>query len=162
MARPIPLEMPPRDPRVELSCRLDKAPVEHAEALLAAYDLLQRLHDHGVLDLARGAVGSSNQVIETAVEAMQSPESIRGMRNLLLIINMLGMIEPELLKTFTQAIPPALKNMVRQPEAPGLWRLLMDFLWNEDFRHGLAAINRLLEAFGNSLSASKNREDREE
>jgi len=33
--------------------------------------------------------------------------------------------------------------MVRQPERPGLWRLVKDFLWNQDFRHGLAAVNTI-------------------
>ena len=51
MARPIPLELPPRDPREELRKRLEQAPAEHAEALLDSYELLQQLHDHGVFEL---------------------------------------------------------------------------------------------------------------
>src|SRR5439155_14820874 len=51
MAQPIPLQMPARDPRVELQVRLQNAPLQHAEALLSGYELLQRLHDRGVLDL---------------------------------------------------------------------------------------------------------------
>ena len=38
MARPISLELPPRDPRVELRKRLDEAPIEHAEALLDSWE----------------------------------------------------------------------------------------------------------------------------
>jgi len=45
MAQPNPLEIAPGDPRRELQCRLQNAPLEHAEALLAAYNLLQELHD---------------------------------------------------------------------------------------------------------------------
>ena len=41
MARPISLELPPRDPRQELRKRLDEAPIEHAEALLDSWELLQ-------------------------------------------------------------------------------------------------------------------------
>ena len=41
MARPIPLELPARDPREELRKRLEQAPVKHAEALLDSYALLQ-------------------------------------------------------------------------------------------------------------------------
>jgi hypothetical protein len=44
--------------------------------------------------------------------------------------------------------------MVREPEPPGLWRLIKDFLWNQDFRHGMAALNTMLEAFGRSLSGA--------
>ena len=56
MAQPIPLQLPPRDPREELRKRLDQAPIAHAEALLDSYELLQQLRDHGIFELLRGAV----------------------------------------------------------------------------------------------------------
>ena len=153
MASPIPLELPRTDPRVALQARLENAPAAHAEALLAAYEVLQGLHDRGVLDLMRGALGSGDQVLEIAVAAAQSPGSIRGIRNLLLVVNMLGTIDPDVLKAFTHGVPEAFRKMVLEPEPPGLWSLMKDFLWNPDFRHGLAAMNTMLEAFGRSLSS---------
>src|SRR2546423_13792027 len=129
MAKPIPLEFPARDPRIELQTRLQNAPLEHAQALLAAYEVLQGLHDRGVFDLMRGALGSGDKVLDIAVRAAESPASLRALRNLLLLINMLGEIDPAVLKAFTQAAPEALNMMVRQPERPGLWTLLKDFLW---------------------------------
>ena len=155
MAIPIPLELPRTDPRVALQARLENAPAAHADALLAAYEVLQGLHDRGVLDMMRGALGSGDDVLEIAVAAAQSPGSIRGIRNLLLVVNMLGAIDPEVLKAFTQGVPEAFRKMVLEPEPPGLWRLIKDFLWNPDFRHGMAALNTMLEAFGRSLSDSK-------
>ena len=50
MAQPIPLELPKRDPREELRSRLEHAPADHAAALLAGYEVLQGLHDRGVLE----------------------------------------------------------------------------------------------------------------
>src|SRR5580658_8821167 len=122
MAKPIPLEFPARDPRAELQTRLQNAPAEHAEAMLAAYEVLQGLHDRGALDLMRGALGSGDKVLEIAVGATQSEGSIRGIRNLLLLMNMLGSIDPDVLRAFTQGVPQAFKLMVREPEPPGLWR----------------------------------------
>src|SRR5205823_5603470 len=110
-------------------------------------EVVQGLHDSGMFDLVRGALGSRDKVLEVAVGAAGSPTSIRAIRNLVLLINMLGAIEPEVLGRFTKAGPQALKVMVRQPEPPGLWRLIKDFLWNQDFRHGLAAVNTMLETF---------------
>ena len=152
MASPIPLELPPTDPRLVLQARLQNAPAAHAEALLAAYEVLQGLHDRGVLDLMRGALGSGDQVLEIAVTAAQSPGSIRGVRNLLLLVNTLGAIEPEVLKTFMQIVPETLHMMIEHPEPPGLWRLIKDFLWNQDFRHGMAALNTFFEVLGQSLA----------
>jgi uncharacterized protein YjgD (DUF1641 family) len=155
MANPIPLDLPRPDPRLALRERLENAPAAHAEALLEAYEILQGLHDRGVLDLIRGALGSSDKVLEIAVAAAQSPASIRGIRNLLLIVNTLGAIEPELLRTFVRIVPQTLQTMVRNPEPPGLWRLIKDFLWNHDFRRGMAALNTLLEVLGRNLPGDK-------
>lgn len=151
MAQPIALDLPVRDPRMELQKRLQDAPAQHADALLAGYEVLQGLHDSGALDLVRGALAARDRVLGVAVGAAGSPQSIRAIRNLVLLSNMLGEIDPEVLKTFAQASPQTLKMMVRQPEPPGLWRLIKDFLWNKDFRRGLAAVNTMLEAFGRSL-----------
>ena len=56
MALPIRFQPLARDAREELRDRLDKAPLEHAEALLAAYEVLQGLNDRGArcIDALRG------------------------------------------------------------------------------------------------------------
>src|SRR2546425_4686127 len=85
MARPIPLELPERDPREELLSRLEKAPAEHAAAILAGFEVLQGLHDRGVLELLRGVLDGGNKILEIVVEATKSPEAIRGIRNLVIM-----------------------------------------------------------------------------
>ena len=155
MARSIPLEFPPRDCKSELMAHLERAPREHVEALLAAYELLQRMHDRGMLDFLQGAVGSSDAVLEVLVKAANTPDSVKSIRNLVLLFNMFGSIDPELLKTFTRAVPGAIQKAVKEPGKPGLFRLIKDFIWNEDFRHGLAAMNTLLEQIGRSLTEKK-------
>lgn len=157
MAQPIETRPPAQDAREALHQRLLNAPMEHAEALLAACELLQGLHDRGVIDFLRGAVGSSDKVLEIAVGAANSPGSIRSIRNLLLLANTVGAIDPEILSGFTKAAPAALRTMVSEANPPGLWTLIKDFLWNQKFRHGLAAMHVLLETLGGSLSAPSDR-----
>src|ERR1700720_3123033 len=105
MAQPIPLEIPPRNPRAELRSRLDRAPEQHAEAVLAAYELLQELHSRGVLDIMRGALAASDEILERVVDVAKTPEAIRAIRNLLFWRQILGSIEPEWFKGIFQAIP---------------------------------------------------------
>src|SRR5258705_13336853 len=105
MAQPIPLELSPRDPRAELQVRLQNAPVEHAEALLSAYEVLQGIHDRGVFEMMRGALGSSDKVLGSFVEMANTPESLRGIRNLIILAKTLGTIEPELLEGFARSLP---------------------------------------------------------
>jgi len=152
MAQPIPLNLPARDPRAELQLRLQNAPLEHAEALLSAYEVLQGLHDRGVFELARGALGSSDKVIEIIVEAAKAPESIRGMRNLIILSKMFSNIEPEFLEGFAQALPEAIGlTKWHDPRAPGFWAIFRKFTSGSS-RRVLFLAGSLLEAFGKSLS----------
>lgn len=155
MAQPIPLELSARDPRAELQTRLQNAPAEHAEALLAAYELLQGLHDRGVFELVRGALGSSDKVIEIIVEASKTPESIRGIRNIIILTKILGSIEPELVEGFARSLPEAIAfTKAHESKPPGVWGVMSKF-GNKDFRRGLLLVNSMLEAFGRNLTPDK-------
>ena len=151
MAEPIPLNIEPRDARAELASRLAEAPVDHAEAMLAAYEVLQGLHDRGVLAIVRGALGSSDDLLKMGAEAAKSPDAIRGFRNAVLLLKVLGEIDPEVLKSFTQAVPSTLNAVGKRSEPSGLWQLIKKFS-SKDSRRGLAATQAMLETFGRSLS----------
>jgi len=151
MARPISLELPPRDPRQELRKRLDEAPMEHAEALLDSYELLQQLHEHEVFQLLRGALGASDKLIETAVDAVKSDESVRAMRNAMILGKMLASINPEVLQCVAVAAGETL-GCYQKPivEPPGLFSLLSQFR-HKELRRSIALINRFLESLGNQI-----------
>ncbi len=151
MAQPIPLELSPRDPRVELQTRLQAAPLEHAEALLSAYEVLQGLHDRGVFDLARAFLGSGEKVTEIAVNAAKAPEVVIGLRNLIVLAKTLGTIEPELVEGFARSLPEAIaRTKAHEANPPGFWGILKKFR-GRDFRRGLVLVNSMLEAFGRNL-----------
>jgi uncharacterized protein YjgD (DUF1641 family) len=152
MGQPIPLHPVRRDQSREINSRLEQAPLDHAEAVLAAYEVLQGLHDRGVLELMRGTLGGSEKILEQIVAVASSAESIRATRNLLLLATTLGEIEPALLGDLTRAIPKALVQAnAEESKPPGLFKLLSTF-WNADFRRGLAAFNDLLMVFGRNLA----------
>ncbi len=151
MARPISLELPTRDPRQEFRKRLDEAPIEHAEALLDSYELLQQLHEHGVFEILRGALGASDKLIETAVDVAKSDESVRAMRNAMILGKMLASINPEVLQCVATAAGETL-GCYQKPiiEPPGLFSLLSQFR-HKELRRSIALINRFLETLGNQI-----------
>jgi uncharacterized protein YjgD (DUF1641 family) len=151
MARPISLELPPRDPRQELRKRLEEAPIEHAEALLDSYELLQQLHDHGVFQLLRGVLGASDKLVESAVDAAKSEESVRAIRNALILGKMLGSINPEVLQCVATAAGETL-GCYQKPviEPPGLFSLISQFR-HKELRRSIALVNRFLESLGNQI-----------
>jgi len=151
LAKPIDLEAPPRNPRAELQSRLERAPEEHAEAILAAYEVLQELHDRGALELARGALAASDELLDELVGNARTPEAVRAIRNLLFWRHILGSIEPEWFKGIFQAIPDGLAQATaRRDEPVGFWRLLRK-MFSKDSLRGMAAAIDFLQSFGRHL-----------
>jgi uncharacterized protein YjgD (DUF1641 family) len=151
MAQPISLEMPPRDARKELLKRLEQAPAAHAEALLESWELLQALHEAGVLEMVRGVVGAKDQMLESAVGAAQSQQAVNALRNAIILGKMLGSINPDLMQCYATAVGQTLGSD-RKPviEPPGLLSLLAQFRLKE-LRRSVALINRFLESLGHQL-----------
>jgi uncharacterized protein YjgD (DUF1641 family) len=151
MARPISLELPPRDPRQELRKRLEEAPLEHAEALLDSYELLGKLHEHGVFDMLRGALGTSDRLIEAAVDAAKSDEASHAIRNAIILGKILGSINPEVLQGVAAAVSETL-GCYEKPviEPPGLFSLLSQFR-HKELRRSMALLNKFLETLGNQI-----------
>jgi uncharacterized protein YjgD (DUF1641 family) len=151
MARPITLELPPRDPRAELRERLQEAPAEHAEALLASYELLGKLHEHGVLELLRGMLGASDKLIDTAVNAAKSDEAIRAIRNAMILGKILGAINPDVLQSVATAVEETL-GCYEKPvvEPPSLFALMVQFS-HKELRRSMALLNKFLESLGNQI-----------
>lgn len=147
MARPIGLEVAPRDPREELRKRLEQAPEQYAQALLESFQLLQQLHDSGVLRLMRGTLSSGDMLLETAVNAAKSEEAIRGLRNAIALTKMLGTINPELLQGLARALNETFGSKKSVVEAPSLFNLLSE-IRRPELRRGMALINRFLEILG--------------
>lgn len=152
MAVPIRLESTRQEACAELQRRLEQAPAEHAEALLAAYDLLQGLHDRRILDAIRGALSSGDFILETLVKTANTPEAIRTIRNLILLSKVLGNIEPEQLDRLAGIVPDGLAEIpTMKTEPPGLFSLLRKFN-NPDCRRAMAFTAALLETLGKRLA----------
>ncbi|HTV16034.1 MAG TPA: hypothetical protein VME68_15035 [Acidobacteriaceae bacterium] len=151
MAKPIALEITPRDPRRELLAKLESAPAEHAAAILDSYELLQALHEAGVLETLRGALGAKDQLVETAVSATQSAEAVHALRNAIIFGKMMGAINPELMQCIANAAAETLGSE-RRPviDPPGLMSLLGQFR-RPELRRSVALINRFLETLGSRL-----------
>jgi uncharacterized protein YjgD (DUF1641 family) len=153
MAQPIPLEIPPRNPRAELRSRLDQAPEEHAEAILAAYEVLQELHNRGALEIMRGALAASDEILEKVVDNAKTPEAIRAIRNLLFFRRILGSIEPEWFEGIFQAIPEGIAQATAERNQPVSFFGVLRRLVSKDSLRGLAAAIDFLQAFGRHLQA---------
>lgn len=135
-------EFTPADSREDLIRRVAQAPVEHAEAVLAAYDLLQRLHEKGLLDLLNGLLSAGDIVVDRVVDVVSSKEMVTALRIGLIFSNLLSSIDPDALHAVLAGAgnePPSLLALGKQAAS-------------KDARRGMAAAVGLLTAFGTALS----------
>ncbi|HYW42962.1 MAG TPA: hypothetical protein VE959_08900 [Bryobacteraceae bacterium] len=147
MAQPIPLTLTPKgpDPAERLEDALDK----HTDAIVSALELLQLLHDRGVLDLLRGLVGAGDQLVGILTAAAGTPESLRGIRNFILLTKFFASIPPDVLNSLVRAASEGAEREKAQ-RAPGVLQLLRR-AGSENSRHAIAVTLDLLESVGKAL-----------
>ena len=150
MANPIRFTPAPIDPKLELQRRLDAAPVQHAEALLVAWDVLQAAHDKGLLDALHGMIEAKDTITGKVAEYAKLPEGIAGIRNLLSVAKIVTQIDPEVVEKLARSLFQAAEAQHREKETPSLWQIGKRAM-SEDGRKGLSFATLLLTGMGQSL-----------
>ena len=150
MANPIAFQVKKADPRVNLQKRLDAAPEEHAEALLVAWDLLQAMHDQGVLDTINGMVSAKDTIFATLARYGKTPEGVAAIRNAIALLRVLMTVDPEMLDSLTRAVASAGQEHRSEEKPPSLWQLAKRAT-GEDSRRGLSFMTLALANIGKML-----------
>jgi uncharacterized protein YjgD (DUF1641 family) len=131
----------PVDSRGDLIRRVEQAPIEHAEALLATYDLLQRMHQKGLIDLLNGFLSAGDTIVNRVVDVVSSKEMITALRIGLMFGNLLSLIDADALHTvFAESgkATPSLLTLGKQAAS-------------KDARRGIATAVGLINVFGAAL-----------
>jgi hypothetical protein len=85
----------PENSREDLARRIREAPTEHADALLAAFALLQKLHDAGLLSLASGLISAGNTIIDHLADVVDSPQALAALRATLILGSILNTLDAD-------------------------------------------------------------------
>ena len=150
MANPIAFKPVTVDFKLDLQRKLEKAPANHAAALLAAYDVLEAAHEEGLLDILHGMIGSRDAIVNKLAEYANLPEGIAAIRNLLTAAKILTELDPEVLDKVSKAMAHASKEHQEEQKAPSLWQLFRRAT-SEDGRRGLSFMTLVLSGLGRSL-----------
>jgi uncharacterized protein YjgD (DUF1641 family) len=138
-------EFTPRNSRDDLIRKVEQAPVEHVEAVLAAYDLLQRLHEKGLIDLLNGLLSAGDTVVDRAVDVISSKEMVTALRIALTFSNLLSSIDADKLH--------AVVSNSRE-QAPSLLTIGKQAI-SKDARRSMATAVGLLNVLGAALNAQQ-------
>jgi uncharacterized protein YjgD (DUF1641 family) len=150
VARPIEFKPITVDFKADLQKRLEKAPDNHAAALLAAYDVLEAAYDEGLLDILHGMIASKDTIITTLSRYAKEPEGVAGIRNLLTAAKILTELDPEVLDHISKAMASATEEHKQEQVPPSLFQLARRAT-SEDSRRGLSFMTLILSSLGKSL-----------
>src|ERR1700760_2509332 len=131
----------PDNSREDLMRRIHEAPAEHADALLAAFALLQKLHDVGLLSLASGMISAGNTIVNHLAAVADSPEAVTALRTTLILGNVLNTLDADELDKAMQ---------VREKDA-SIFRILKGLMTKESRQAAMIGVN-LLNVFGKALA----------
>jgi uncharacterized protein YjgD (DUF1641 family) len=134
-------EFVPKNSRNDLIRRLEDAPEKHAEAILNAYELLQRMHEKGLIDIANGLLSASDTVIERVADVVSSKQAITALRLALIGANLLDFVDPD-------KVAAALSVPKNKPHT--LWRVIKEAVASY-FRLVLVTAIELVKVFGHSV-----------
>jgi uncharacterized protein YjgD (DUF1641 family) len=150
MANPIAFKPITVDFKLDLQRRLEKAPSEHAAAMLQAWDVLEASHEAGVLDLLHGMLESKDTIINTLSKYASQPEGVAGIRNLLTAAKILTEVNPELLERISKTMASAQEEHKQERTPPSLFQIARRAA-SEDGRRGLSFMTLILLGLGRSL-----------
>ena len=146
MAKQIEYKVPVRSREDALRQKLEDAPLEHAEALLKMYSLLETAEKHGILDLLRGAISAEDKIIDKVATYASSEEGINVVRNLLILGKLLGSIDPDWL---TQGVKDLTDTMLQESKRrPKGFLTATQRLRRNDAQRGLQITIAALESIG--------------
>lgn len=118
--------------------------------------LLQTLHEHGVLRLAKDMVGANTAIASVVVDGLGKTSTLNGIQNLAILGMMLSEIPPERFYRAVFALKEALDRIGRHqtgeeggdaPGVSGAYRMLND----EELWRAVAPLADGLKAFAESL-----------
>jgi uncharacterized protein YjgD (DUF1641 family) len=135
--------------------RLERARLDHDDAILAAYALLQQLHDHKILELLHGAISAGDVLVTKLALAANSEGSINAARNLISLGRILGSVDPDILHSLADELTGTHAKETDAPPPSALSTLRI--LFSKDARRGIAGIAAFTQAFGRALATGKRR-----
>ena len=132
----------PADSREDLLRKVNEAPAKHAEAVLAAYEVLEKLHEKDVLSLMNGLLGAKDTVVDHVADLVSSQEMVNLLRLSLLAGNLLKEINPD-----------DLHGVLKEAEGEPLSLFqIARRMTSKNARRAMGAAGGLLNVFGAALS----------
>ncbi len=140
------IEMTEEEKRAQDLREIETALIENKDAILETIDLLKQMNNRGALTMATSLFAEGDKVLYTIVKALDNPEATNLLKNMLLLVGVLGTINVKQLEPFVVKLNAGIARMsehkdqekqlsyfgfaktLKDPEVNRAVGLLLDFL----------------------------------
>lgn len=135
---------------------IETALITHKTAVLEGLDLLQGLHDRGVLPLLVGLLQSGEQVLAVLVNELNKPENTQAFRNIVGLVQTLGALDAEQLGPLIKGLNRGLRtdDLGEQSRHGGLFGLLKA-LRDPETNAGMMKLLAVLKGIGKETGSDR-------
>jgi uncharacterized protein YjgD (DUF1641 family) len=114
----------PIEEQTQALSQLLEATAQSKEALVVFLDILQELHNAGLLDIVQGLLKTRHRVGRIAVQQMDQPSMHRMMKNGVIAMQFLGKLDPKQIESILGGFEKGLKKLQetnQEDKHLGLW-----------------------------------------
>jgi uncharacterized protein YjgD (DUF1641 family) len=134
---------------------VETALLDNKDAILQSLDVIKHMHDRGVLSLLGGLFSEGDKVLNVLVKAADKPEATNTLKNLLLMVGVLGTInvqqlEPLLLK-LNSGIARVAEYKDKEDEKLGYFDIVRS-LKDPEINNALSLLFEFLKGMGEDTS----------
>lgn len=111
------IEITEEDQRQRDMKEIEDALVENKEAILETLHMMGHMNERGVLPLLRGLFGQGDKVLDILVKKADTEETANTLKNLLLLVGTLGMLDVKQLEPLILKVNAGVANAVEQKDS---------------------------------------------
>jgi uncharacterized protein YjgD (DUF1641 family) len=143
----------PIEEQTEAIQQLIEMTAESRDALLSLLEILQELHNAGLLDFVQGLLKTRHKVGVLAMGQLNQPEMHRIIKNGINTIQFLGELDPDQLQTMLNGVNKGLEKSTmntKKGEQVSLWGLAKS-IRDPDVKMSMSTMMAFLEGMGKGI-----------
>ena len=111
------IEMTEEEKRAQDLREIENALLDNKDAILETIDLLKHIKNRGALTMAASLFAEGDKVMYTIVKALDNPEATNLIKNMLLLVGVLGTINVQQLEPFVVKLNAGVARMAENKDS---------------------------------------------
>ncbi|WP_270921451.1 DUF1641 domain-containing protein [Staphylococcus saprophyticus] len=139
---------------------LEQQLLEHKDSLYEVLSILEKMKDHKLLEMMDAGLGQSEDIIHRLVMAVQETNASRSIKNMLMVVQLLGTIDMEELEPIVLKFNKGIENAgeFEHGKGHGGYLSLISTLRDPQVIEGTNVVLRIVKGLGTDVNEEKKTE----